>query len=76
MKTLTTSDSSILAYIAAAPEIPKEELERLYSRLSQDAREIATAVAELKGHRGSARRVRNAASEPARKTAKALLAWA
>jgi hypothetical protein len=76
MKILTTSDSSILAYIAAAHDIPKEEMERLYSRLSEDAREIASAVVELKLHKGSSGRVRRGSSEPARKTAKALLAWA
>ncbi len=74
MKTLTALESSVLASIAAAHDIPKEEFNKLFSQLSGDAQEIALAILELKGWRigpGNA-----GPSEPARKTARALLAWA
>ncbi len=74
MKTLTALDSSVLASIAAARGISEEELRKLFSELSPDARDIALAVLELKGQRFGSKSVRP--SEPAKKTARELLAWA
>jgi hypothetical protein len=77
--TLTTSDSSILAYLVAAikndQELPEDQLGKLYSGLSKDGQEIASALLKIKKRKEMAS-AKQRPSKPAMETARSLLVWA
>jgi len=74
MKTITALDRSVLALLAAARYVLPGEYEQLVAKLTPDAREIAVAILKLKGLKTYSED--EEPSEPAKKTARALLALA
>ena len=74
---LSTADSSILTYLASAiaaeHDLQDEQLLKLYSGLSSDGKEIASALLKIKHKR--TRYAKRQPSEPAMKTAHSLLAF-
>jgi hypothetical protein len=76
MKPLTGSDSSILAYLASAPNISAAEHRKLIAQLSADAKEIAGAVQAEHKRRKQSRGRNKLHTSALSKTARALVSWA